>query len=108
MARHVRIRVCGGWYHVFSRGHNREGIFSDRGDYVHFLEQVEAMRERLRVRAYAYCLMANHFHLPKIHFAITSFDSGVPDASCARGNGVAPRNTNRGTYCPLGMTIWIW
>ncbi len=63
MARHVRIRVCGGWYHVFSRGHNRERIFSRRGDYVHFLELVEALRERFRVRAYAYCLMPNHYHL---------------------------------------------
>ena len=63
MARHVRIRVMGGWYHVFSRGHNRERIFADRGDYIHFLELVEVMRERFRVRVYAYCLMPNHYHL---------------------------------------------
>ena len=63
MARHVRIRVCGGWYHVFSRGHNRELIFSERGDSVHFLELVERMRERFRVHVYAYCLMPNHYHL---------------------------------------------
>ena len=63
MARHVRIRVCGGWYHVFNRGHNREPIFSDRGDHAHFLELLETMRERFRVRVYAYCLMPNHYHL---------------------------------------------
>ncbi|MEO5368098.1 MAG: transposase [Magnetococcus sp. WYHC-3] len=63
MARHVRIRVCGGWYHVFSRGHNREQIFTERADYVHFLELVEIMRERFRVHVYAYCLMSNHYHL---------------------------------------------
>jgi REP element-mobilizing transposase RayT len=63
MARHVRIRVCGGWYHVCSRGHNREALFLGREDYVRFLALVEAMRERFRVRVYAYCLMANHYHL---------------------------------------------
>ena len=55
--------MSGGWYHVFSRGHNRERIFADRRDYEHFLELVEEMRERFRVRVYAYCLMANHYHL---------------------------------------------
>ena len=48
MARHVRIRVCGGWYHVFNRGHNREEIFSDRGDREHFLELPGTMREQFR------------------------------------------------------------
>ena len=63
MARHVRIRVLGGWYHVCSRGHNRELIFSERGDSLHFLELLEKMRERFRVHVYAYCLMPNHYHL---------------------------------------------
>ena len=63
MARAVRIRVCGGWYHVFIRGHNREAIFSDREDRGHFLGLVATMRERFGVRVYAYCLMPNHYHL---------------------------------------------
>jgi len=63
MARPVRIRVCGGWYHIFNRGHNREAIFSDREDRGHFLELVAAMRDRCGVRVYAYCLMPNHYHL---------------------------------------------
>jgi len=63
MARPVRIKVCGGWYHVFNRGHNRERIFSDREDRGHFVELVAAMRERFGVRVYAYCLMPNHYHL---------------------------------------------
>jgi REP element-mobilizing transposase RayT len=63
MARHVRIRVLGGWYHVCTRGHNRERIFTDSRDYTHFQELVGAMRERFRVRVYAYCLMPNHYHL---------------------------------------------
>lgn len=55
--------MCGGWYHVCSRGHNREALFLGREDYGHFLELVAAMREQFRVRVYAYCLMPNHYHL---------------------------------------------
>ena len=63
MARSARIRVSGGWYHVFSRGHNREAVFSADGDREHFLALVAQMRERFRVRVYAYGLMTNHYHL---------------------------------------------
>ena len=63
MARHVRIRVSGGWYHVCTRGHNREGIFCCRGDREHFLALVEEMRGRFRVRVCAYCIMTTHYHL---------------------------------------------
>jgi len=31
--------------------------------YGHFLELVQTMRERFRVRVHAYCLMPNHYHL---------------------------------------------
>ena len=61
MARHVRISVCGGWYHVCGRGHNREELFLGREDCAHFLELVQAMRERFLVRVYGYCLMPNHY-----------------------------------------------
>ena len=63
MARQVRIRVSGGWYHVCSRGHNRETIFCCQRDREHFLELVEGMRERFRVRVCAYCIMNTHYHL---------------------------------------------
>jgi len=63
MARQARVRVGGGWYHVFARGHNRERIFSDPGDYQHFLEKLEGMVDLFRVRVHAYCLMPNHYHL---------------------------------------------
>lgn len=63
MARHVRIRVSGGMYHVFTRGHNRESIFCHDRDVEHFLELVQEMRETFGMRVYAYCLMRNHYHL---------------------------------------------
>jgi len=63
MARQVRIRVSGGWYHVCSRGQNREYIFGGRRDREHWLELVAEMRERYRVRVIAYCIMGTHYHL---------------------------------------------
>lgn len=63
MARQVRIRVAGGMYHVFTRGHDRGLIYQDEGDRQHFVDLLKAMREQYRVRVYAYSLMANHYHL---------------------------------------------
>jgi len=55
--------VAGGLYHVCARGHDRQALFADRRDYAHFLDLLAEMRERFRVRVYAYCLMRNHHHL---------------------------------------------
>ena len=63
MARHPRINVAGGWYHVFNRGQDREAIFEADEDYRHFLELIGVLHERYRVHVYAYALMSNHFHL---------------------------------------------
>ena len=50
-------------YHVFTRGHDRGLLYRDDGDREHFVELLQTMRERFRVRVYAYCLMPNHYHL---------------------------------------------
>lgn len=50
-------------YHVFTRGHNRGALFCHEADKEHFLELLQEMRERFRMRVYAYCLMPNHYHL---------------------------------------------
>ena len=49
-------------YHVFTRGHNREVLFCHKADGEHFLELLKEMRERFRMRVYAYSLMPNHYH----------------------------------------------
>jgi REP element-mobilizing transposase RayT len=63
MARPLRIHVAGGWYHVTARGQRRDVIFESDGDCRKFLELLEEMRDRYRVRVRAYCLMPNHYHL---------------------------------------------
>lgn len=49
-------------YHVFNRGNNKEDIFKEEKNYVHFLSL--AKKHLLPVaEIYAYCLLKNHFHL---------------------------------------------
>ena len=63
MARPLRMQYGGAWYHVTSRGQERQAIFRDDKDWRHFLKLLEATIERYRVRIHAYVLMKNHYHL---------------------------------------------
>ena len=63
MARPLRIERAGGWYHVTARGNERKAIFRDDRDRMHFLELLEEMVKRFRVRLHVYVLMTNHYHL---------------------------------------------
>jgi len=63
MARPLRINVRDGWYHVTARGTERRVIFPDESCHRHFLELLEEMTERHRVKLHAYVLMPNHYHL---------------------------------------------
>ncbi len=46
-----------------ARGEHREALYGDDGDRRHFLELLEEMRKRYRVKVLAYVLMENHYHL---------------------------------------------
>ena len=63
MARPSRIERAGGWYHVTARGNERREIYRDERDRRHFVELVEEMVGRFRLRVHAYVLMNNHYHL---------------------------------------------
>ena len=63
MARALRIERPGGRYHVTARGNERKHIFRDDTDYFHFLDLLSELGERFGVKAHAYVLMDNHYHL---------------------------------------------
>ena len=63
MARPLRIERAGGWYHVTARGNERKAIFWEDRDRLHFLELLEELVARFRIRLHAYVLMSNHYHL---------------------------------------------
>ena len=63
MVRPLRIEYPGAVYHVTSRGDRREPIAKDDVDRSLFLEIVGQAAQRFDARAWAYCLMGNHYHL---------------------------------------------
>ena len=63
MPRRPRAFVGGSTYHVFSRGSSRQAIFAFDSDRIDFLDCLERVVTRSRLRCLAYCLMPNHYHL---------------------------------------------
>jgi putative transposase len=52
----------GGFYHILDRGVNRENIFLEERNYIHFLSLYATYIIPV-AETYAYCLLRNHFHL---------------------------------------------
>lgn len=63
MARKPRIEYEGAFYHVITRGNQRQVIFKDNADHEKYLEALSRYKERYRYHLYAYVLMKNHVHL---------------------------------------------
>jgi REP element-mobilizing transposase RayT len=63
MARQLRIEFESAFYHVTSRGNQRERIYFEDGDREKFLEILKRTKERYGYHLYAYVLMDNHYHL---------------------------------------------
>ena len=83
MARQVRIEYPGAFYHVFSRGNQKQPIFLTDEDRYFFLKCLRDAHEKFGMIVHAWCLMPNHFHLileaplgnlsRMMHFLITSY-----------------------------------
>lgn len=63
MARQLRIEHPGGFYHVYSRGNQKQTIFLSDEDRYYFLKVLGDANMKFGVRFHAYCLMPNHYHL---------------------------------------------
>lgn len=72
MPRQTRKKSGTGIYHVMLRGINRQDIFEEEEDYLHFLRSMDGVIDCKDERGeaipslghfYAYCLMPNHVHL---------------------------------------------
>ena len=49
-------------YHVMMRGVNRQAIFENDGDRLHFMSVLKECKEISGFRLHAFCLMPNHLH----------------------------------------------
>ena len=63
MPRKPRIEYDGAFYHVITRGNQKQKIFKDTEDYEKYLQIVASYKPRHHFRFYAYVLMSNHVHL---------------------------------------------
>ena len=63
MARQLRIEYEGAFYHVTSRGNQKERIFWDDKDREEFKRILKRTKERYGYLLHAYILMENHYHL---------------------------------------------
>lgn len=63
MARPLRLAYENALYHVITRGHRRESIFTDDKDREEFLARLAVTQVRFNLTVHGYCLMNNHYHL---------------------------------------------
>jgi REP element-mobilizing transposase RayT len=63
MARKPRIEFAGAFYHVITRGNQRQKIFRDKEDYRRYLDILSNYKRRYHFALYGYVLMSNHVHL---------------------------------------------
>src|SRR4030043_662289 len=63
MARKPRIEFEGAFYHVITRGNQRQKVFKDRDDFLKYLEILSNYKIRYKYFLYAFVLMYNHVHL---------------------------------------------
>ena len=62
MSRQARVITDTGVYHTMIRGVNRQIIFEESSDYLHFLDLAKRFKEDCGIDVLAYCLMDNHAH----------------------------------------------
>ena len=63
MARQWRIQLPGTFYHILSRGNERNPIFYTDSDRQFFLQSLGSLSSRFLINIHTYVLMSNHYHL---------------------------------------------
>ena len=63
MARQLRIQYKDAYYHITSRGNDRQNIFRDDQDYIIFLNKLKDSVQVYNINLLSYVCMKNHFHL---------------------------------------------
>jgi putative transposase len=63
MARALCIEFSNAFYHVMSRGLNRQNLFFDDDDFQFFIYLLEQAHIKFKMICLSFCLMNNHYHL---------------------------------------------
>ena len=87
MPKRSTLFIQNGIYHIYNRGNNRQLIFFERENYLHFLRQYLITRN---IEVLAYCLMPNHYHL-LVRLRETDLSEGMKRLSLAYTKAINKR-----------------
>jgi REP element-mobilizing transposase RayT len=85
----LRIEIPGAYYHVVTRGNNKQAIFDDALRAL-ILNMMERVAKRFDWRVYAWALMTNHYH-----FVFQIGNNGLSDGMCELNTGFARASNAR-------------
>lgn len=51
------------YHHLYNRGANKQPIYQEPADYLHFKRKLAVYKLKYEVQILSYCLMPNHFHI---------------------------------------------
>lgn len=63
MPRTARLILPQSYYHIMTRGNNKNKVFRVEDDYFYYLELLRKYKAELPFDLYHYCLMPNHVHM---------------------------------------------
>ncbi|MCU0651446.1 MAG: transposase [Candidatus Omnitrophica bacterium] len=63
MPRVARITIENAYYHVITRGNQKQLVFMEQSDYDKYLLILKKYKKKYNFKLYAFCLMPNHVHL---------------------------------------------
>jgi REP element-mobilizing transposase RayT len=63
MPRSARLVINNTYYHILTRGNNRQQLFREDKDFNYFLKLLSDSKNEFKFDLYHYCLMSNHIHL---------------------------------------------
>jgi putative transposase len=62
MSKEPRLLLSKSYYHVTTRGNNRNVVFKEKEDYLYYLNLIKKYKKEHPFDIYHYCLMSNHTH----------------------------------------------
>lgn len=63
MIREARLIIENAYYHVMTRGNQKQKVFRKNEDYRQYLRLLRKYKKMLQIGIYGYCMMPNHIHL---------------------------------------------
>jgi len=63
MSEHGRLLLENVFYHIMSRGNQKQRVFLEDADCEKYLGLLKRYKKRYKFKLYAWCLMPNHTHL---------------------------------------------